>query len=179
MRCKRTYTYERQTVMSDTSQHAEYLRRSYTAVDGLWFVLLEEKLGFDAAMEFDHAVWRIMPKIQARKAAELCGVPRDGLDALKKTLQLKFEAEQYEYAASDGPGDQLTFEFTRCPWWDLLVKADRAHLGKIIAERICGPEFNVWAEQFGCKHVGPACPQGLCTGHGACRITFATGSATM
>ena len=30
---------------------AEYLRRSYHAVDGLWFVMVEEELGFDRALD--------------------------------------------------------------------------------------------------------------------------------
>ena len=33
-------------------QKVAYLRRSYAAVDGLWFVKLEEELGFERALEF-------------------------------------------------------------------------------------------------------------------------------
>ena len=45
---------------------AEYLYRCYTAVDGLWFVKVEEKYGFDSALDIDKEVWKIMPKIQSR-----------------------------------------------------------------------------------------------------------------
>ncbi len=32
-------------------QVADFFRRSYTAVDGLWFMKAEEKHGFEAALE--------------------------------------------------------------------------------------------------------------------------------
>ena len=47
-------------------QKTEYFRRSYTAVDGLWFMKVEERMGFEQALQIDEAVWRILPKIQAR-----------------------------------------------------------------------------------------------------------------
>jgi len=43
---------------------AEYLHRCYTAVDGLMFVKVEEKYGFDVAPNIDEEVWKVMPKIQ-------------------------------------------------------------------------------------------------------------------
>ncbi len=47
-------------------QKTEYFRRSYTAVDGLWFMMVEEKYGFEATLKLDEAVWKVLPKIQAR-----------------------------------------------------------------------------------------------------------------
>ncbi|NLE90228.1 MAG: hypothetical protein GX602_04765, partial [Dehalococcoidales bacterium] len=47
-------------------QISQYLQRSYEAVDGLWFMKVEEKLGFDTALEIDGEVWKVLPKIQAR-----------------------------------------------------------------------------------------------------------------
>jgi hypothetical protein len=47
-------------------QIAEYYHRSYTVVDGLWFMKIEEKYGFDAALDIDKEVWKVFPKMQAR-----------------------------------------------------------------------------------------------------------------
>jgi hypothetical protein len=44
----------------------EYMRNCFVKVDGLWFVKLEEELGFGKALEYDKKVWEILPKIQAR-----------------------------------------------------------------------------------------------------------------
>ena len=49
-----------------SQQVAEYFSRSYKTVDGLWFMKVEEKHGFDAALELDNEIWKVMPKIQAR-----------------------------------------------------------------------------------------------------------------
>jgi hypothetical protein len=49
-----------------SQQVAEYFNRSYKAVDGLWFMKVEEKYEFDVALELDNEVWKVMPKIQAR-----------------------------------------------------------------------------------------------------------------
>ena len=35
----------------DDKQTVEYLRRSYSAVDGLWFMKVEEKRGFEEALD--------------------------------------------------------------------------------------------------------------------------------
>jgi len=47
-------------------QIAAYFHRSYAAADGLWFMKVEEKCGFETALEIDDQVWKVLPKIQAR-----------------------------------------------------------------------------------------------------------------
>ena len=70
-------------------QMAELLRRSYMAVDGLWFVFAEQREGYEAALALDEEVWKVMPKIQARKAREVLGAAPEGLEALGQCLGLK------------------------------------------------------------------------------------------
>ena len=48
-------------------QIAEYYHRSFSVVDGLWFMKIEERYGFEAALDIDSEVWKVVPKIQARK----------------------------------------------------------------------------------------------------------------
>ena len=71
--------------MTDLSlqQVADYFNRSYKAVDGLWFMKVEEKYGFDSALELDNEVWKVMPKIQARMIKSFLGL-ENGSDALLK-----------------------------------------------------------------------------------------------
>jgi len=45
---------------------SKYLYQSYSKVDGLWFMKVEEQFGFEKALEIDTGVWKILPKIQAR-----------------------------------------------------------------------------------------------------------------
>ena len=64
-------------------QRADYFRRSYTAADGLWFMMVEEKYGFDAALKLDEAVWKVLPKIQARALKSMMKL-NSGLEGLQE-----------------------------------------------------------------------------------------------
>jgi hypothetical protein len=149
----------------------EYLRRSFTVVDGLWFVKVEEAYGFDAALELDHRVWQIMGKIQARTAREVLGLESNDFDALTACLQLKFSAEDFEAEMRRAEGKTLEVSLSSCPWLEILKKASRLHLAKIIADKICKAEYGAWAKEFD-KQLQFSPGASLCTGAGACRIRF-------
>lgn len=126
---------------------ADFLRRSYFAVDGLWFVKTEQKYGFEDAMILDEMIWDVMPKIQARKARELLGIEGHTLGDLLMAFQLKLAAEGYEYEVhSDGA--QTVISVRVCPWYEILKSAGRTYLAEAIADRICKREFSGWAGEF-------------------------------
>ena len=66
----------------------EYLHRCYTAVDGLWFVKVEERYGFNTALDIDEEVWKVIPKIQARFLKHKLKKER-GLEALLECFSTK------------------------------------------------------------------------------------------
>lgn len=149
----------------------EYLRRSYTAVDGLWFVKLEEALGFDKALEVDEKVWRIMPKIQARKARELLEIKGNSAEELLQALILKFEAENYQYTCLKREPGRLEIAIKSCPWLAILKKTDRLHLAEKVAKAICPAEFDSWAKEFGAKSACQFLAM-QCAGDKTCHLTF-------
>jgi hypothetical protein len=152
-------------------QVREYLQRCYQAVDGLWFIKLEERHGFDAALDVDVAVWEVMPKIQARKLKELTGRTA-GLEALQECLGLKLELDGFRYRTeplNQGEGFQVVMD--RCPWQELLVKANREHLAGQIGNRICRTEYGVWAREFG-PGIRFELADPLCAGGAVCRLCF-------
>lgn len=157
--------------MADPRLQLEYLKRSYTAVDGLWFVKCEKRLGFTTALQIDHEVWCTMAKIQARKAAELLGLPMEGLENLGKALSFKFEAEDYGHTTQIAKQDMLQFDVTQCPWLEILERTGRTHLAKTLIERICHPELTAWGAQFGCT-LCDSSRFGLCTNQATCHIVF-------
>jgi hypothetical protein len=129
-------------------QISEYLQASYTAVDGLWFMKVEEVLGFERALEIDERVWQVMPKIQARRMKAFANVDR-GIEALREcfTAKLNLDGFEYEIHSADGSFD---VHISRCPWYDKLVKSKRVHLAERIANRICMAEYSGWAQEFDC-----------------------------
>jgi predicted ArsR family transcriptional regulator len=128
-------------------QREEYFHRSYTAVDGLWFMKAEEKYGFEAALELDEAVWRVLPKIQARMIKAMMAIESD-IDGLEEAIatRLKLEGFIFEIAKAE---DGFVVAISRCPWHDLMVKSGREHLSERVSEIICRVENSVWASEFG------------------------------
>jgi hypothetical protein len=128
-------------------QIIEYFRRCYQAVDGLWFMKVEEKIGFDSALDVDHEVWKVMPKIQARMIKSMLKL-NNGADALFKGLTTKLELEGFKFKAEKNRNG-FRIKITDCPWHNLMIKSGREKLSGIVGTAICGTEYQLWVSEFG------------------------------
>ena len=155
----------------DSEQIADYFKRNYTAVDGLWFMKLEEKYGFETALELDNEVWKVFPKIQARflKSAGNLG---DGPDALLESISTRFTLEDFKFSVGtlDSPGG---FEVTisDCPWHNKMLKSGREQLSGRVGTLICNTEYSVWASEFG-SNIQFHLKEQLCEGSPRCILRF-------
>ena len=151
-------------------QLVELLRRSYLAVDGLWFVMCEQRAGLEAALDLDEQVWQVMPKLQARKAREVLGLSGNTPAELARAVGLKLAAEGHEFA-SEVSAAQVVVTITGCPWRAALEKAQRLALAPAIARRICQAEGDGWAAEFGGEYefTLAACQ---CAQDEACRFVY-------
>ena len=61
--------------------------RNLWAVDGLYFLGIEERYGADVATEIDANVWAVMGKIEARKLKEFLGITSTDIPSLMNALQ--------------------------------------------------------------------------------------------
>lgn len=130
-------------------QEIAYFHRSFTAVDGLWFVMLEREFGFEKALEIDVKVWEILPKIQARKLKEITG-KKTGINDLFDCLVAKLTAESFVFDADKDPnGSEFTLTIRQCPWLHLLKKSNRQEIADTIGHHICNTEYQAWAGEFG------------------------------
>ncbi|MCL6591289.1 MAG: DUF6125 family protein [Firmicutes bacterium] len=153
------------------AQIAEYFQRSYTAVDGLWFMKLEEKYGFEAALEIDREVWRVFPKIQARKLKSILG-KEQGLSALAECLTAKHTLESFTFATEfDSQATVFKLIITQCPWYDLMRNSGRKHLANKVGRVICNTEYPVWAGEFGAG-IRFELQSQLCDGSASCILQF-------
>jgi len=149
-------------------QIVEFLLRSYSAVDGLWFMKVEERLGFDAALEIDNAVWEVMAKIQARKMKELLGRDK-GIEALKECFTAKLKIDGCELEVKN-EADGFKVIITRCAWHGYLVRSGREHISDSIGRHICSTEFSGWAKEFG--DIEGKIESRICAGGEICVIRF-------
>lgn len=128
-------------------QTAEFFRRSYTAIDGLWFMKLEERYGFDAALDIDDEVWKVFPKIQARALKGMLKLT-GGEDAFVECFTTKLGVEDFAFQVERRSPDGLRVSISRCPWHDSMVKSGREALSGKIGARICDTEYSAWAAEF-------------------------------
>ena len=159
------------------SDKMEYFRRSYRAVDGLWFMMIEEKRGFDEALELDEAVWRVLPKIQARTIKSMLKLD-DGPDGLKEAIAARLALEEFDYELKEEESG-FVVEIRRCPWHDIMIRSGREELSERVSEVICQAENSVWAQEFsgkGAEGVGLEIRferhERLCQGADRCRLWF-------
>jgi len=127
-------------------QVVKYFNRSYKAVDGLWFMKVEEKYGFDTALELDDEVWKVMPKIQARLIKSFLEL-EDGPDSLFDGVTTKLELDGFKFEA-EKTKNGFQISIIDCPWLTLMIKSGREHLAGNVGKIICTTEYQIWASEL-------------------------------
>jgi hypothetical protein len=151
------------------AQVAEYFNRSYRAVDGLWFVKVEEKFGFDVALQLDAEVWNVMPKIQARMIKSFLKLGK-GEVALLDSLKAKLALEGFKFNVEQGENG-FRIRISDCPWHNLMVKSGREKFSAKVGETICNAEYSVWASEFD-ENMQFTFATQKCKGSKHCLLTF-------
>jgi hypothetical protein len=149
-------------------QIAAYFHRSYTAADGLWFMKVEEKYGFDTALEIDDQVWKVLPKIQARMLKSFLLLD-EGMEGLYEGIETRLALEGFEFEAEKDNGG-LNVLIKRCPWHEIMVKSGREHLSEKVSSLICREENSVWASEFG--DISFKLDEQICKGSERCVLRF-------
>jgi len=130
----------------DSQQIIDYFHRCYKAVDGLWFMKVEEKYGFDRALDVDNEVWKVMPKIQARMIKSMLKL-KHGPDALFMGLKTKLELDGFKFKAEKTEnGFRITIK--DCPWHNLMIKSGREKLSGTVGTTICSTEYQIWVHEI-------------------------------
>lgn len=156
--------------MKLTSEQIQaFYYRSYTAVDGLWFMKVEEKYGFEKALELDNKVWQIVPKIQARQLKSMLNCDNT-VSGLKECFKTKLDLEGFEYSLREHT-DGFTIIVKKCPWYDLLIKSNRQHIAQQVGSCICNSEYSTFAGEFDPAIVFTLDDQ-LCAGRQNCKLSF-------
>ncbi len=152
-------------------QKKEFLRRSYTAIDGLWFLKMEEKYGFEAALDVDKEVWASFPKIQARLLKSMIG-KKSGIEALEECYSTRLALEEFIFDIEKSPdGKGFKVKISKCPWHEIMLKSGRENLSGKVGEVICQTECSVWASEFG-ENIRFESEGRLCKGAPECVLRF-------
>ena len=149
-------------------QIEEYFRRSFKAIDGLWYMKIEERFGFETALELDAAVWRVLPKIQARIMKGMMTLDKR-LDELQSAIGAKLSIEGYEFRIENNE-NSFKIIVSNCPWHAIMVKSGREKLSENVSNLICRLENSVWASEFGMIEF--ELDEQICKGADKCIMRF-------
>ena len=150
-------------------QIADFYFRSYISADGLWFLKVEEELGFEEALKIDKQVWSVLPKIQARLLKSFAD-KRPEASTLIDCFSTKLKLEGYSFTTENSKnGFKVTIN--RCPWHDQMVKSGRKKLSGKIGDVICVMEYKSFASEFGDKWQ-IVFDDRICKGECSCIVKF-------
>ncbi len=121
----------------------EMFSSNWLTVDGLWFTLVEDKYGLEAALELDMKMWKQQGLIEARRIKKYMGIEGGGVKGVLKALRfMTFDpAMPFEYSLDE------TNQDTAYMW----VPFCRPQEGRRKAAR----------SEFPCKTMGMACYESL------------------
>ena len=102
------------------------------AVDGLYYLFIEEKLGTEAATEIDRKVWEVMGKIEARKIKKLFNINDDDIESMIKALS-------YSGWAMDLEDKEITVEKNKAILRNVKCRVQNTRLNKGLPEFGCKP----------------------------------------
>lgn len=93
----------------------EVYAKAWQAMDGAYFLSLEEKFGIETAMEMDMAAWRIFSPIEAKRIVREFDIPENGgLPALEKALGCRVYAVLNDQETEWKDDQTLIFRMKSC-----------------------------------------------------------------
>ncbi len=117
----------------------EMFSSNWLTVDGLWFTLVEDKYGLEAALELDLKMWQQQALIEARRIKKYMSIDAEGVKGVLKALRFMTFNPSMPFAYSLEGVDQDSAY--------IWVPFCRPQEGRKKAAR----------SEFPCKNIGMAC----------------------
>ncbi len=91
----------------------EAYAKLYTALDGLWFLSVEEEYGHDVATKLDIKVWESLAPREAKRLSDVSKAAEGGIEAVIEALKLRptFLTKEYEVIKE---GNRAIVRVTKC-----------------------------------------------------------------
>ena len=106
--------------------------RDLWAVDGLYYLGIEESFGTEAATEIDRRVWETMGKIEARKLKDFLRIKGNDIQSMMKALQ-------YSGWALDLEDKEVVVEKDHAVIRNVKCRVQNTRLSKGLSEFGCKP----------------------------------------
>lgn len=116
-------------MQADREEIEELRLGALTAIDGLWFMEVEKRFGFEAALDLDLEVWKAYGRVLLKRLARMKGIaigdgrPMD-LETVNFLLETLCRVDGTECEGEVGER-AIVFRVLRCSWWDNLSRSGR------------------------------------------------------
>ncbi len=102
----------------------EAYSKLYTALDGLWFLKVEEEYGHDAATRLDVRVWQSLAPREARRISKVRRATEGGIEAVIEAFKLRptFLTKEYEVIRAE---NRAIIRVTKCRSLDAMERDQR------------------------------------------------------
>jgi len=133
-----------------TPQQLEELRLgALTAIDGLWFMAVEKKRGFEEALELDLEVWRNYGVIVTKRICRMLGITLDpdnppDLQTTSLLMESLCLIDGTQCKGELASGGELIIRVSHCPWYENLRRSGRQD--HVPCEEIDNNIFRHWLE---------------------------------
>src|SRR6056297_1048247 len=102
------------TKIEEDQEYFKGLSKHYAILaqilDGLWYLEVEKKLGFETAYEIDEAVWERFSRKEAKRLQTLLGFDKPSYDDVKKILELAIFDQSLEFTLEKISEEPLTIK---------------------------------------------------------------------
>ncbi|MFH0966572.1 MAG: DUF6125 family protein [Methanobacteriota archaeon] len=97
--------------------------KNWLAIDGLWFLAIEERFGLDIAIACDVMVWKQFSLIEAERIRRRLHLPDNGgLDALEIALKHRLFAHLNQYEIRRPDPNTLEYHMVTCRTQDARTR---------------------------------------------------------
>lgn len=118
--------------------------KAWQAMDGAYFLALEEKYGMDVAIEMDKEAWKIFSPIEARRIMKEFYIPSNGgLKSLEQALGYRVYARLNKQSTEWVDKNTLQFTMNECR---IQVARNRKGLPDFPCRQVGEIEYSYFAE---------------------------------
>lgn len=117
------------------------------AVDGLYYIFIEEKFGMDNATEIDQKVWEVMGKIEARKIKKIFDIKGKDIPSLMKAFS-------YSGWTMDLEDKEIVIQKDKGIIRNIKCRVQETRLSKGLSEFACKPVRFGFLKSFA-KEINP------------------------
>jgi hypothetical protein len=110
------------------SKMVQLIRSALTAIDGLWFLEVEKKHGFEDAFEVDIDVWKRYGPIMVNRIKKALEIKDNTLESFLRIFELLSEIDGTRFKLMKKTAIEAILGIEFCPWWENLKRSKRETL---------------------------------------------------